>query len=143
MAFITTEELATHLYREEIEVISRDDDTLLTAAIDAAIAEAYGYLGAYDRDRIFAAENAGRNALLLVFIKDMAVWHFVNLCNAGSDLELREKRYDSGAVAATGTEGRHKAGTTHRRRGRRRQARRRRRIHIWLQSKKDTTFLTK
>lgn len=94
MAFITTQELATHLYREEIEVISRDDDTLLLAAIDAAIAEAYGYLGAYDRDKIFAAEGAGRNALLLVFVKDIAVWHFVNLCNAGAELELRQNRYD-------------------------------------------------
>lgn len=35
-----------------------------------------------------------RNALLLTFIKDIAVWHFVNLCNAGTDLDLREKRYD-------------------------------------------------
>lgn len=94
MAFITPEELETHLYKENIEAISREDGTILTAAIDAAIEEAYGYLGAYDRKRIFSATGSQRNALLLIFVKDIAVWHFVNLCNAGTELELREKRYD-------------------------------------------------
>lgn len=94
MAFITPKELETHLYKENIEVISREDETILTAAIDAAIQEAYGYLGAYDREKIFSSENGQRNALLLIFIKDIAVWHFVNLCNAGTDLELRQDRYD-------------------------------------------------
>lgn len=47
MAFITPKELETHLYKENIEAISREDETILTAAIDAAVQEAYGYLGAY------------------------------------------------------------------------------------------------
>ena len=94
MAFITPEELETHLYKENMEAISREDGTILTAAIDAAIQEAYGYPGAYDRKRIFEATGKRRNALLLIFVKDIAVWHFVNLCNAGTELELREKRYD-------------------------------------------------
>ena len=45
MAFITPKELETHLYKENIEAISREDETILTAAIDAALQEAYGYLG--------------------------------------------------------------------------------------------------
>lgn len=94
MAFITPKELETHLYKESIDTISREDDTILTAAIDAAIEEAYGYLGNYDRKAIFDSTGSQRNALLLIFVKDLAVWHFVNLCNAGCDLELREKRYD-------------------------------------------------
>lgn len=94
MAFLTPEELKTHLYRESVETIARDDETIVVAAIDAAIQEAYGYLGAYDREKIFSAEGAARNALLLIFVKDIAVWHFVNLCNAGTDLELRQDRYD-------------------------------------------------
>lgn len=94
MAFITPEELETHLYKENIEAISREDETLLTAAIDAALQEAYGYLGAYDRKKIFEATGRQRNALLLIFVKDIAVWHFVNLCNAGTDLQLRQDRYE-------------------------------------------------
>lgn len=94
MAFITPEELKTHLYQENIDVIARNDETILIAAIDSAIAEAYGYLGSYDREKIFNATGDERNALLLTFIKDMAVWHFMSLCNAGTDLQLRQDRYD-------------------------------------------------
>ena len=61
MAFITPKELETHLYKENIEAISREDETILTAAIDAAVQEAYGYLGAYDRKKIFEATGSQRN----------------------------------------------------------------------------------
>ena len=94
MAFLTPEELQTHLYKENIETISREDDAIVAAAIDAAIEEASGYLGAYDRKEIFGAVGDQRNALLLIFVKDIAVWHFVNLCNAGTDLQLRQDRYE-------------------------------------------------
>lgn len=91
---ITTQELKTHLYAENIATISRGDDTLLKAAIDGAIVETKGYLTAYDIETIFGAEDGDRNPLLLIFIKDIAVWHFLVLSNAGVELELREKRYD-------------------------------------------------
>lgn len=94
MAFLTPNEMRTHLYKENIDVIARDDETIVTAAIDAAVEEAWGYLGAYDREKIFSASGDGRNALLLIFVKDIAVWHFINLCNAGTDLELRQDRYE-------------------------------------------------
>ena len=42
----------------------------------------------------FGAVGDERNALLLIFVKDIAVWHFVNLCNAGTDLQLRQDRYE-------------------------------------------------
>ena len=94
MAFLSPEELGTHLYNENVETIARSDKTILLAAIDAAIAEAYGYLGAYDREAIFSATKEKRNALLLTFVKDIAVWHFVCLCNAGTEIQLRQDRYD-------------------------------------------------
>ncbi|HMM16301.1 MAG TPA: DUF1320 family protein [Petrimonas sp.] len=97
MAYITTNELQTHLYAENVDVISRQDDTIVQAAIDAAIAEAKGYLMAFDVKTEFEKTKTDpdtRNALLLIFIKDIAVWHFVNLCNAGTDLQLRQDRYE-------------------------------------------------
>lgn len=94
MSFLTPDEMWTHLYKENIDVIARDDETIVMAAIDAAIEEASGYLGAFDREKIFSAEGESRNALLLIFVKDIAVWHFINLCNAGTDLELRQDRYE-------------------------------------------------
>ena len=47
-----------------------------------------------DRTAIFEAEGTARNALLLTFVKDIAAWHLINLCNAGSDLKLRQDRYE-------------------------------------------------
>lgn len=94
MAYLTVEDMYTHIYQENIETISRGDDAVMLSAIDAAIEEASGYLTKYDTKKIFSATGSGRNAILLLFVKDIAAWHFVNLCNAGVDLDLREKRYN-------------------------------------------------
>ena len=93
--YLTVEELYTHLHDETVRVISRETEAIPLAAIDAAVAEARSYLHDYDTNAIFSAEGDARNALLLLFVKDIAVWHFVNLGNACIHIELREKRYDS------------------------------------------------
>ena len=95
MAFVTSAEINTHLYGEQVSAVDRGDNTLLTAAIDGAIAEAKSYLAAYDVSTIFAATGSNRNQLLLIFVKDIAVWHFINLSNPGIDYEARENRYKS------------------------------------------------
>ena len=92
--YITPEELKTHLYEANVRLIQGDDDTILLAAIDAAVQEAKGYLARYDLAAIFGAHGSERNALLLVFVKDIAVWHFITLCNAGVDMEFRRFRYE-------------------------------------------------
>ena len=93
--YITTEELYTHLPDEAVSAISRDTEAIPLASIDAAVLEAKGYLSAYDIDTELSREGDDRNALLVLFVKDIAVWHFVNLGNVCTDMELREKRYDS------------------------------------------------
>lgn len=92
--FITKDDLYTHLRAENAGLITRGDDALITAAIDGAIAEAAGYLGDYDTSAIFAANSNDRHALLLIFTKDIAVWHLINLCSNGTLYEVREKRYN-------------------------------------------------
>lgn len=94
MAFLTATELKTHLYAENIDVITRSDTTITLAAIDAALAETKGYLGAYDVDVIFSKTGSQRNALLLVFVKDIAAWHLIVLSNAGVELQFRQDRYE-------------------------------------------------
>lgn len=93
MSFLTKTELSTHLYGEQVDVISREDDTIVESAIDGAIAEAKGYLHNYDVAAIFATTGSNRNALLLIFVKDIAVWHLINLSNPGVNMEVRESRY--------------------------------------------------
>ncbi len=67
--FLTKEDLQSHLRNELQDLITRGDDTIIAAAIDGAVAEAKGYLGRFDTERIFRAEGAERNDLLLIFIK--------------------------------------------------------------------------
>lgn len=92
--YLSNDEIKTHLYSDNVEVITRGDETIVIAAVDAAVSEAKGYLSAFDRDAIFEALAGERNALLLTFVKDIASWHLLNLCNAGSDMKLRQDRYD-------------------------------------------------
>lgn len=92
--YITPEEITTHLGAEQIEAISDGDTTMLQAAIDAAIVEAKSYLSAFDVTAEFAKTGTARNPLLIIFIKDIAVWHFVNICNVNTSLELRQDRYE-------------------------------------------------
>lgn len=94
MAFLTIQELNTHLHDELVETITRGDATIAEAAIDAAIAEAKGYLTRFDCTRIFSASGSKRNQLLLIFVKDIAIWHLINLCNAGTELQFRQDRYE-------------------------------------------------
>jgi len=94
MAYITPAEITTHLGAEQIEAISDGDETMLQAAINGAMVEAKGYLSAFDMATELAKNGAARNALLIIFIKDIAVWHFINICNVNTDIDLREKRYD-------------------------------------------------
>lgn len=94
MAFLTPEELYTHLYEEVIDEITRNDDAKAATAIDAAAEEARGYLTMYDTEAIFAATGNNRNPILLLYIKDIAVWHFINLANPNVEMQLRQDRYE-------------------------------------------------
>lgn len=94
MTYLDIEEMTTHIYEEDMDTISHGDDAAMMSAIDAAIEEVQGYLTKYDTGKIFAARGKERNPILLLFVKDIAAWHFCNICNAGVDIEMREKRYD-------------------------------------------------
>jgi len=90
---LLTADLKTHLYGEQITVISRNDADLMNSAIKAAEGEAKGYLSRYDIAVIFAKQAAERDETLLTFLKDIATWNFITLANAAADMEFRESRY--------------------------------------------------
>lgn len=91
-------DLKTHLYNEQITAISRNDETLIVDAIDAAEGEAKGYMSRYDIDTVFGAVGTARDKTLLMWLKDMATWHFITLANANADMEFRESRYNQGVA---------------------------------------------
>ncbi len=94
MPYLDTTEINTHLYGGVTAEINRGDATILQVAINAAIEESRGYLTAYDNVAIFAATGTARNSWLLLIIKDIAVWHYIQLANPAVDMELRKVRYE-------------------------------------------------
>ncbi len=90
--YLTTEEIKTHLYTEQVNAIGGDD--MLKSAILTAIDETRGYLQKYDFEKELKKQGIGRNQSILMFIKDIVIWHYVNICNANTDLDLRLKRYE-------------------------------------------------
>lgn len=56
--FITPDEIKTHLYDYQVEQITDNDSTIVTAAIDTAVAEVRSYLAnRYDCDAIFSTSR--------------------------------------------------------------------------------------
>lgn len=92
--YISPSEITTHLGVEQIEAISDGDETMLATAINAAIIQVVGYLSGYDVDVELAKTGDSRNDLLVLWVKDVAVWHFINICHVNTSLELRAKRRD-------------------------------------------------
>ncbi|NJB36381.1 phage protein Gp36 family protein [Croceivirga sp. JEA036] len=91
---VTRTDFDTHLYAEILTAIDRGDTSLLTTAINAALGEAKGYLSRFDVDALFAATGEDRDATLLLYLKDIAVWHFIPLANPNTDMALRRTRYE-------------------------------------------------
>jgi hypothetical protein len=96
MPLITIPDLASHIYPEGMDMISRDDDTKVQEAIDSAILQASQYLSRYDVAAIFATEDAVAKknfSNLITYVKDIAKWHFIAVANVTVDLDLAERRY--------------------------------------------------
>lgn len=93
--YISTEELKSHLRDETIQAISGVDATILTMAITGAEAEAKGYLHKYDLTTLWAQVGDNRDPLLVIWLKDISVWHYINIANPGVDFTVRQTRYNA------------------------------------------------
>lgn len=96
MPLITVEDLATHIYPEGMDAISRDDDAKVQEAIDSAILTASQYLTRYNVTTIFATEDPAEKAKyanLITYVKDIAKWNFIAVANVTVDLDLAERRF--------------------------------------------------
>jgi hypothetical protein len=91
--FVNVDELYTHLYPESIDAISGNDERLLQTALSTGIAEVKTYLHKYDLDKLFGATGDDRNDQLVMIVKDVALWHYINIANPGINYEDRLMRY--------------------------------------------------
>jgi len=95
MSFLTTNDLLTAIYPEQLDAITREDDTFPQFALDAAEEEMKGFLSPkYLVSTIFAKTGTERNKLVVLLCRDMAVWHLINLSNPGIDFESKKARYE-------------------------------------------------
>lgn len=92
MGFLTVQELNTHIYSELVNAITQNDPDIVQAAIDATHGQVRNYLSRFDTEALFNA--IPKDAMLLMYCKDIATWHFLVLSNAGVDITLRKERYD-------------------------------------------------
>lgn len=96
MAFVDTEDFKTHIYAEAVAVISRNDETQLEQALRLGQQTVARYLSNYDTATIFASTGIDKQKYeeLILYIKDIAKWHFIAVCNVSVDLELAKQRYE-------------------------------------------------
>ncbi len=97
MAFITKQDFTTHIYERNIDLISENDDRVLDEAIQAAMQKASRALGNYDAQAIFASTGTEREKFteLIMYIKDIAKYHFIGVCNVEIDYKVAEDRYNA------------------------------------------------
>lgn len=94
MAFIDKTDIIKALHGEYLDEITRNDELIIKAGIDAAISEMKAYLAnIYDVQLIFSATGNNRNALLVEFAVDIAIYNIVEIDRPGIDMEDRRARY--------------------------------------------------
>lgn len=93
--FIEKADLLTKILEDELEEITREDNTLITAAIGSAIQEMDTWLyDSYVTETIWEQTGDGRNKLLIDLGTDIALYLLVARVQAGQDVADRKDRYD-------------------------------------------------
>ena len=87
MPYLTLPDLYTHLHPEVIEEITREDDTIVEKAIDAAVSEASMYLSRYNLVQLFGDSHTPptiTDEYLRSIVKTLACRHLTQLCGTGT-----------------------------------------------------------
>lgn len=93
--FIEMSDYPASIHMEILDALVRQDDTLIEVCEDQAIAEMRGYLsGRYDCDKIFSATGDQRNQLVLMYAKDIALYHIFCIHNPQKISKIRIDRYE-------------------------------------------------
>lgn len=103
MPYLVKADLYTHIPQAEIDAITNNTDATVTAAINAAIAEAKSYLSRFNLAELFHDTTPlPADANLKNKVKDIACWHLVRLANPNISLELFKESYDDAVKWLTG-----------------------------------------
>lgn len=95
MAFLNKTDLLVSILEDELGEITRYNDALVSQACIAAEAEMRQWLyDTFDVDEVFAATDKDRNALLVQYGADIAIYYIIARGQAGQNFEDRKSRYD-------------------------------------------------
>lgn len=93
--FINPEDYDASIHREILDALTREDESLLEVCEDQAVAEMRGYLSArFDCDRIFSAIGEQRHPLVLMYAKDITLYHVFCIHNPQKISKIRIDRYN-------------------------------------------------
>lgn len=93
--FITEEDYRVVIGEAALKVVCQTSADIRATAEDEAIEEISGYLRpTYDTARIFAAEGADRNRLLVMYTADIALYHMTASQPQKMGSEVRRERYE-------------------------------------------------
>jgi hypothetical protein len=102
MPIITQADLATNIYEEVVNEITRSDNTITDRAIATAIQEAKMYLFRYDLLQLFGTDDTEAtisDEYLNSLVKDIACWHLLRLSNVSVDYAVFRTAYED-AIAS-------------------------------------------
>lgn len=98
MAYIITiADFKTHIYEETMDEISREDNSIVTDCIEAAISEAAGFMGIYDVDALLGTPTTNatvEDKNLKRKVLDIAKFYLVTLGNPNIDYESTVNTYE-------------------------------------------------
>lgn len=93
--FIELSDYDATIFRDILDTLVREDETLVEICEDRAIEEMRCYLSRrYDCDAIFNASGNARNQLILMMAIDIAVYHIFCIHNPQKLSDVRRERYE-------------------------------------------------
>lgn len=93
--FINSEDYDASIHQEILDALIRSDKQIIEICEDRAIAQMRGYLAArYDCNRVFSAEGADRNQLVLMMALDIVIYHIFSIHNPRNMSQIRTDRYE-------------------------------------------------
>ena len=95
-AYMTVAELSSHFYNENLNQITRNQDSIAEEAIAMAVSEAKGFLNKYDLDKLFGNETTAAVVVdtnLKMKVIDIAAFQLITLANANVDYDKYQARY--------------------------------------------------
>jgi hypothetical protein len=99
MAYLVTPaDLKTHIHEEQVDEITRDDESITEEAIESAILEAAGFMGKYDAVKLLGSPTVNPthvDSCLKGKVKDIVRMYLIALGNPNIDYAVAQEKYQS------------------------------------------------